>query len=92
MKFGEKLKSLRDKHNLTQEDLSAALNKFSKKKKPPVTFTVDQIKQWETDKNLPNVERSLIISKFFGISLDILFDDLQPLKLGKISLKQIVLN
>lgn len=92
MKFGEKIKSLRDKYELTQYDLAASLNEYSKKQKQKVTFSREQIQQWELEYNLPNMERSLLISKFFGVSLDALFKDTERVNSVKLAIKRIYLN
>jgi transcriptional regulator with XRE-family HTH domain len=92
MTFGEKLAKLREKHALTQPDLMNGLNTFCKRKKIESVFTVEQIKQWEGNHNLPNMERSIIISKFFSVSLDSLFKPEQRIVNSKILLKNIILN
>lgn len=92
MTFGEKLAQLRTKHDLTQPDLSDALNKYAKKLKMQTDFTADMIKKWETDRNFPSMDRSIIISKFFSVTLDALFKPEQKVINSKIAFKSFILN
>jgi transcriptional regulator with XRE-family HTH domain len=92
MTFGEKLKSLREKHGITQEDLSTGLNKLSKQKRQGVEFTADQVKNWEINRNLPSMERSILISKFFNVTLDTLFRPDLRVTDSKIIFKNFILN
>lgn len=66
MKFGDKIKALRTKNKLTQEQLAAHLN-----------VTRQAVSNWENNRNLPDIEILLLISTIFDLSLDelILGDD-----------------
>jgi DNA-binding transcriptional regulator YiaG len=92
MTFGEKIKSLRDKYSLTQTDLAETLNAYCKKKKNKVSFSRDMIQKWEDDLHIPSMERALVLSAFFHVSLDTFFKASEPLTRSKIDLKSISLN
>jgi transcriptional regulator with XRE-family HTH domain len=61
--IGNKIKSLRKKHNLTQEQLAEQLG-----------ITFQSISKWENDIALPDITLVPTIAAFFGISIDELFD------------------
>jgi len=57
--FGEKMKSLRKKRNLTQEQLAEILN---------VSFQA--VSKWETNAATPDISMFPIISNFYGVTTD----------------------
>lgn len=59
MEFGDKIKELRTKNNLTQEKFAIRLN-----------VTRQAVSNWENDRNLPDLEMLLLISSIFQITLD----------------------
>lgn len=59
MEFSEKIKSLRLKNNLTQEEFASKLN-----------VTRQAVSNWENNRNLPDIEMIISISSVFEISLD----------------------
>ena len=61
-KFHEKLKILRKKKGLTQQEVAELLNVER------VAYT-----KWENGKSKPNYEKLEKIADFFGVSLDWLF-------------------
>lgn len=63
--FGEKLKALRKKNNLTQEQLAEKLS-----------VSRQAIAKWETDAGLPDIENMKNIAMFFGVSVDYLVDNI----------------
>ena len=64
MKFSEKLKKIRKKNNLTQEDLARQLY---------VTRTA--ISKWENDKGYPSIDSLKLISQKFNVSIDSLMSE-----------------
>ncbi|OTN87850.1 hypothetical protein A5819_000298 [Enterococcus sp. 7E2_DIV0204] len=59
MEFGEKIKELRTKNQLTQEKFAIRLN-----------VTRQAVSNWENNRNLPDLELLILISSIFYISLD----------------------
>lgn len=59
MKFGEKIKKLRESKKITQQQMAESLN-----------VSRQAISNWENDKNLPDIEMLILISHIFNISLD----------------------
>lgn len=57
--FAEKLKFLRKKNNLTQEECAKALK-----------VTKGAIAMWETDKRTPDLDMLKFIANYFKVSLD----------------------
>ena len=64
MKFSEKLKKLRQEHNLTQDDLAEKIY---------VTRTA--ISKWETDNGYPSIESLKMLAKLFNVTIDQLISD-----------------
>jgi transcriptional regulator with XRE-family HTH domain len=64
MHIGNKIKKLRQDHQMTQEQLAEKLH-----------VTRNAVSKWETDKGLPNMDSLIAITKLFHISLDNLFSD-----------------
>ncbi len=62
MTFGQKIKHLRTKANLTQKELAEKMN---------VTFQT--ISKWESDINEPDIESIRRLSNIFGCSIEYLF-------------------
>ena len=59
MDFGEQIKSIRKKENLTQEQFAIKLN-----------VSRQAVSNWENNKNLPDIGMSILMSNVFQISLD----------------------
>lgn len=59
MEFGEKIKELRLKNQLTQEKFAINLN-----------VTRQAVSNWENNRNLPDLEMLILISNIFHVSLD----------------------
>lgn len=59
MKFHEKLKQERKKHNLSQEDLANKIN-----------ISRQSISKWELEKGYPNIETLIELSEIFDITVD----------------------
>lgn len=76
MTFAEKLAILREQKQLTQKELAERLSKNKK----GVSFTRVQIGQWETEKNLPSMNRIVVLSDFFKVPIDNLCRDNIPIK------------
>ena len=62
IKFGEKLKSLRKAHNITQDKLAVAIG-----------VTSQAVSRWEQAVCYPDVEMFPAIANFFGVTIDELF-------------------
>lgn len=59
MNFGEQIKSIRKKENLTQEQFAIKLN-----------VSRQAVSNWENNKNLPDIGMLILMSDVFQISLD----------------------
>lgn len=59
MEFGDKIKELRTKNQLTQEQFATRLN-----------VTRQAVSNWENNRNLPDLELLILISSIFHLSLD----------------------
>lgn len=59
MDFGKQIRQLRNDRNLTQEQMANMLN-----------VSRQAISNWENNKNLPDLELLVLMSKVFSISLD----------------------
>ena len=59
MEFKDQIKEIRKKEGLTQEELALKLS-----------VTRQAVSNWETGKNLPDIEILINISSVFNISLD----------------------
>ncbi len=59
MDFGEQIKELRKKENLTQEQFAMKLN-----------VSRQAVSNWENNKNLPDIGMLILMSDVFQISLD----------------------
>lgn len=59
MTLGERIRTLRMKQNLSQEDLADALS-----------VSRQSVSKWETDASVPDLEKLLKLSDLFGVSLD----------------------
>lgn len=73
MSLGEKLKDMRKKAGLTQEELAEKLS-----------VSRQAITKWESDKGLPNIESLQSISKLFNVSIDYLLNDGNTLSVNMI--------
>lgn len=65
MKFNEKLLDLRKKQGLSQEELGLELN-----------VSRQTISKWEAGQSYPDFQRLVMLSDYFGMSLDELVRDL----------------
>lgn len=59
MNFGEQIKQLRKKNQITQQEMGERLG-----------ISRQAISHWENDRNLPDIEMLILISQSFNISLD----------------------
>lgn len=59
MDFGKQIKQIRTDRNLSQEQMAAMLN-----------VTRQAVSNWENNKNLPDLELLILMSKVFSLSLD----------------------
>jgi len=64
MEFNEKLKQLRKKQKISQEELAAQLN-----------VSRQAVSKWEGGQGYPETDKLLMISNIFGVSLDYLLKD-----------------
>mgnify|MGYP003302821595 CR=1 FL=1 len=64
MKLSEKIIELRKSAGMTQEELAAICN-----------VSRQSISKWEADITLPELDKLLILSKTFGVSMDVLVKD-----------------
>lgn len=67
MTLGEKIVSLRNGRKLSQEALAAALQ-----------VSRQSVSKWETDASIPELDKLIQLSDFFGISLDALVREDEP--------------
>ncbi len=75
MSLGNKIVSLRKKHNLSQEELAEKLD-----------VTRQTISNWELEETTPDINQAKKLSKIFGISLDELTDnDINNILVEKVS-------
>lgn len=59
MDFGKQIRDLRTERNLTQEEMASLLH-----------VSRQAVSNWENNKNLPDIEMLITISKEFSLSLD----------------------
>ncbi len=59
MEFGEKIKEVRTRNNLTQEQFATQLH-----------VTRQAVSNWENNRNLPDLEMLIAIATIFQLSLD----------------------
>ena len=59
MDFGKQIRQIRKDAKLTQEQMAARLN-----------VSRQAVSNWENNKNLPDLEMIITISRVFGLSLD----------------------
>ena len=64
MTLGQKLKRIRSKFGLSQEQLAEIMN-----------VSRQAITKWENDNGLPDVSNLKELSKVFGLTVDYLLDD-----------------
>lgn len=62
--FGKHVKQIRKDNNITQEQMANMLN-----------ITRQAISNWENNKNLPDLEMIILMSKLFSLSLERLILD-----------------
>ena len=63
MDFGKQIRQIRKDAKLTQEQMAAKLN-----------VSRQAVSNWENNKNLPDLEMIITISRLFGLSLDQLME------------------
>lgn len=61
--IGEKIRELRKKNNVTQEQLAEVLS---------VSFQA--VSKWENGRSMPDIEQLPRLAKYFGVTMDELFD------------------
>lgn len=64
MKFGDKLKKLRQNNNMSQEELADKIN-----------VSRQAISKWELKETMPETDNIVQVSKIFKVSIDYLLDD-----------------
>lgn len=64
MTLGEKLKELRKKFGLTQEEFGSMMN-----------VSRQAITKWENDNGIPDISNLVQLANFFEISVDYLLDE-----------------
>ena len=70
MKFSDRLKGLREKNDMTQEQLAKALH-----------VSAQAVSKWENGKSYPDIHSLLLLSALFDVSLDQLIKgDLETMK------------
>lgn len=69
--IGKKIKDLRQKHNMTQDELADRL-----------FVTRNAISKWENDKGIPNIDSLKGLAKLFDVSLDYLFGEEEIIKIA----------
>ncbi len=72
MKFQEKLISLRKQKGLSQEELGLELH-----------VSRQTVSKWESGQSYPDFQRLVLLSDYFGISLDALVKDVDLQNVGK---------
>ena len=70
MTLGEKIKEMRKKFGLSQEELASIMN-----------VSRQAITKWESDGGLPDISNLQELSKVFGITIDYLLDNNNDLPL-----------
>ena len=59
MQFAEKIKQIRTKNHLTQEQFAMRLN-----------VTRQAVSNWENNRNLPDIQMLILITEIFDVTLD----------------------
>ena len=73
MNIGNKIKQLRLKSGLTQEQLAAKLG-----------ISAQSVSKWETEVTMPDISMLPLLSNEFGVTIDELFDLSVEQKLSRI--------
>lgn len=81
MNFNEKLIALRKSKGLTQEELGAALN-----------VSRQTISKWESSQSYPDFQRLVLLSDYFGLTLDQLVKDVDVQEVRERNLSSEQLN
>ena len=63
LNIGKRIKALRKNKNITQDELAEVLN-----------ISPQSVSKWETGNSIPDVELLPIIARYFGITMDELFN------------------
>lgn len=79
-KIGKYIKFLRERNNLTQEELA---------KKVPVTR--EAVSKWETGRRIPDIETLLILSNIFNLSIERLISG-EEIKNTMVTMKVLILK
>lgn len=79
-KIGKYIKFLRERNNLTQEELA---------KKVPVTR--EAVSKWETGRRIPDIETLLILSNIFNLSIERLLSG-EEIKNTMVTMKVLILK
>ena len=74
-KLGQKLKTIREHFNYTQEQMADALGRQDDSRRA-------RVHEWETGKRQPDLKSLLAYAQLMGVSTDALIDDEQELTLG----------
>lgn len=61
--FNEKIKKLRKQKDMTQSQLAEVLS-----------VTIQSVSKWETGRSFPDITLLPVIARYFGISMDELFE------------------
>lgn len=67
MRLGQKIADLRKKNNLSQEDLAEEMN-----------VSRQAVSKWESDQSIPDIEKIVNLSEFFGVTTDYLLKNGTP--------------
>lgn len=67
MRLGQKIAELRKKNNLSQEDLAEEMN-----------VSRQAVSKWESNQSIPDIEKIVNLSEFFGVTTDYLLKSGNP--------------
>lgn len=79
MTFAEKLKSIRKKAGLSQEQLAEKLG-----------VSRQAVTKWETETGIPDIENMMAISALFDISIDELLSNERPANKSQVEISEIL--
>ena len=79
LSFGEKLKALRQKRYVTQEQLAAYLEKHG-----CGTSTKSAISQYENNKRFPDLKSLVILAEYFNVTVDFLVNKISDVNENKL--------
>jgi len=78
MSIGENIKQLRQKNNLTQEELASK-----------IYVTRNAISKWETDKGIPSIDNLKQLATLFKVSLDLIVNEDDRIALAMVNTEKI---